>query len=451
MQPDQPMQPRQELSVPAHVYRRVLGSALVGNLVEWYDNAVYGVLAAIMAIHFFPADDRAVALIAAFSGYAVGYLVRPIAGTIIGRFADTWGRRNTLILTITGMSVGTAGIGFLPTFAQIGVAATILIVLMRVVQSIGASGEYTTAAAFLLEHQPDSRRNRLGGYTAVGAFAGFALAGLVAAGLAGLMSKETFQAWGWRVAFLIALPLAGIGLYMRRKLEDTPEFKWVKERQAELQVEQKPFKYAVRTQWKAMLLMFVLSAGNRASTFVFSVYLVPALILSGFSDVGSYSMLAFGNLVACPVLVLAGLIADRIHERNLLLIGYGFTALSVVPIFMLVNSHQVGLVYVALALYALGLGSTMAPLTTMFVSVFPPDVRGTASGLTYNVVTTAIGSTAPIVGVWLTAKFGDLALSYYLAALSVVSLVAVGAARRFISSAKVRHSLAESGELAARL
>ncbi|MQA06088.1 MAG: MFS transporter [Streptosporangiales bacterium] len=398
-----------------------------------------------------PSEDQTVALIAAFSGYAVGYLVRPIAGTIIGRFADTWGRRNTLILTIAGMSLGTAGIGFLPTYAQIGVAATILLVLMRVVQSIGASAEYTTTAAFLLEHQPDNRKNRLGGYTAVGAFAGFGLAGLVAAALATMMSEETFHAWGWRVAFLIALPLAGIGLYMRKRLEDTPEFQWVKEKQAELNVEQKPFSYAVRTQWKAMLLMFVLGAGNRGSTFVLSVYLVPALILKGFSDVGSYSMLAFGNLAVCPVLVLAGIIADRIHERNMLILGYAFTAASIVPIFMLVGSGQAGLAYVALALYAVGLGATMGPLTTMFVSVFPPDVRGTASGLTYNVVTTAIGSTAPIVGVWLTSRFGDLAVSYYLAFLSVLSLVAVLLARRFISSAKIRHSLSETGELAARL
>lgn len=436
--------PHQENYSSRAVYRRVLISCLIGNTVEWYDNGVYAVVAAILAGHFFPSDDPVVSLMAAFGGFALGYLVRPIAGTILGQFADTVGRKRVLVLTILLMSVGTAGIGLLPTYERIGVLAPLLLLLMRVVQSVGASGEFTTAAAFLLEHGPENRKYRLGAYTAVGAFIGFALAALVAVALTLSLGDGAFRDWGWRVAFLLAAPLAAIGFFIRKRLDDTPEFRNLVELGA---VPQRPLREALTTHWRRMLLVGVIASGNRATTFALAVYLAPALSIGGFGQTGGYLLAGLANLVVCAFMVPSGMLADRFDATKVMMMGYGFAAVTMVPVFLLIGREDFWLAMAALVVFAIGLSLTMPQVTTLLISAFPPDVRATASGLTYNVVTTAVGATMPIIGVWLTAHGGPLALPAYLAALCLISAACVFLARRQVNSARVRYSLSSDSEI----
>ncbi|MFT3761404.1 MAG: MFS transporter [Pseudoxanthomonas sp.] len=245
------MPPPYDADEGSPIWRRVLFTAVLGNVVEWYDHALYGILAVFMSRAFFADDnDPYSALIATYIGLIASYAIRPIGGVVMGRLSDVRGHRFTLVLTIALMTVGTVLIGVIPGYTVIGVAAPLLLMLCRLVQGVGASGEYTVAANFILEHGPRPRRHYLAGWSVGSTSLGPLLASVVSLALIMTLPEHTFAHWGWRIPFLLAAPLGLITLYIRRSVPELPRIQQALEHVQADAPPPRPFTDAVREQWR---------------------------------------------------------------------------------------------------------------------------------------------------------------------------------------------------------
>jgi MHS family proline/betaine transporter-like MFS transporter len=404
--------------------RRVLLSAMLGNVVEYYDFGLYGTLAVIISRQFFPAGDTTAGLLSTYAGVVLSYALRPVAAAFLGPLADLKGRRFVLLLTIAVMSVGTAGIGLLPTYAAIGVAAPIVLLFCRMLQGIGASVEYTTAANFIFEHERGNRRNYLAGLSVASTSVGPLLATLVSYLVITAMPAEAFNSWGWRIPFLLAIPMALVGIYIRRHVEETPQFKEMAELAERSKVKQTPFRTAVREHWGAMLRAIGLGAGQRVGSFVIQAYFVTAMVKAGFAEsnalLASILTYAIGPIPA----IWGGKLADRYGARIPVIVGYGLFVLLTVPTFLAIGSGSLTLAVVAVVAFTFINNFVGAPLTTAYVMSFPAEVRASASALNYNVGTTALGSTAGLIAVWLFGLTGTNAtFGWYMTGVCVVSIL----------------------------
>src|SRR4051812_25145752 len=204
--------------------RRAVSAAVIGNVLEWYDFAVYGYIAVILARKFFPAGDEVTALLSTFLAYGLGFLARPLGGIILGRIGDTHGRKTALLITIALMAGGTVLIGILPTYAAIGIAAPLLLVAARLMQGFSAGGEWGTSTAYIVEWAPKGRRGFYGSFQQLSVVAGLLLGSGVAALLNTMLDPAQMDAWGWRVPFLLGGILGPVGLWMRRTIDETPAY-----------------------------------------------------------------------------------------------------------------------------------------------------------------------------------------------------------------------------------
>ena len=201
--------------------RRVVAAGMIGNLLEWYDFAIYGYFAAAIGRHFFPHQDPVAQLLSAFGVFAVGYLMRPVGGALIGHIGDRFGRRAALTFSVVAMAIPTFLIGLLPGYATIGLAAPVALTLLRMVQGLSVGGEYTSSMVFLVEHAPERRRGLMGALASCGATAGILLGSAVGAGFAATMSSAALEAWGWRIPFLLGLVVGIAGYLLRRHVQET--------------------------------------------------------------------------------------------------------------------------------------------------------------------------------------------------------------------------------------
>lgn len=406
------------------VWRKVLFTAILGNVVEWYDHALYGILAVFMSRVFFPESDPYTALIATYVGLFASYAIRPIGGVVMGRLSDLRGHRFTLVLTIALMTVGTVLIGILPGYAAIGIAAPLLLMLCRLVQGVGASGEYTVAANFILEHGPRKRRQYLAGWSVGSTSLGPLLASMVALALIMSLPEDAFSDWGWRIPFLLAAPLGLVTLYIRRSVPELPRIQQVLEETQHDAPPPRPFTDAVREHWREMCQVIALGAGQRVGTFCIQTYFVAALINSGFGADKALFASILTYLIGPPAAIWGGILADRYGGRRVLLTGYGAFVLFTVPTFLALGGGSVITATIAVVGFTFINNFIGAPLTHAYVLTFKPEVRGTAAALNFNVGTTLIGSTAPLIATWLHMRTGtDMSFGWYMTAICVISLL----------------------------
>ena len=403
---------------------KVLTGALLGNIVEYYDFSLYGTLAVFIAHQFFPSDNPTTELLSAYAGVVLAYALRPVAAVALGPLVELKGRKWVLLLTIVAMSLGTIGIGVLPTYAVIGIAAPVLVLACRVLQAVGAAVEYTTAATFLFEHEQGGRRNLLAGLSVASTSVGPLLATLVAFVTIQSMTEDDFSGWGWRIPFLVALPLALITLWIRKHVDETPEFKAFKAQAEAEHVKQTPFRTAVRLYWREMLKAIGLGAGQRVGSFVIQAYFVTAMVNAGFAAssalLASLLTYAIGPIPA----ILGGWVADRVGARYPLIIGYGLFTVATVPTFAALGGGDVALATIAVIAFTFINNFVGAPLTTAYVMSFPAEVRGSAAALNYNIGTTLLGSTAGLIASGLKGATGsDVAFGWYMTAICVVSIL----------------------------
>ncbi len=401
--------------------RRVLLGAGAGQFVEFFDFAIYGFSAVSIAEAFFPGQDPVAGLLAVFAAYGVAFVARPLGGLFFGALADRTGRRKVLYATLMCMGVATALIGLLPTHAAAGIMAPVLLVMCRLAQGFSAGGEAVSAPSFVLEHAPYERRGTWIAITVAATAAASVIALVIIMAISGAVPDTAYAAWGWRVPFLLALPLSLIGVYVRRRTEESPVFRELQRSNA---IEAAPLRGSLRGDWVRLGQIFAVMALSGLGFYLLAGYFVTYLqTVVGLSLTQSLAANAVALLTFAMLLPIGGRLSDTFGRKPMLIAGAAAVAAVGLPAFMLVaggsfGSAVIGQVLLAAALAVYGGGSY-----TFFVELLPAATRVTGAAISYNVTLAVFGGTAPFVGTWLVDSTGvAVAPGFYLVAVALAAL-----------------------------
>jgi MFS transporter, MHS family, proline/betaine transporter len=404
---------RQDGSLTRHAI--VVG--MIGNVMEWYDFAVYGYFAGIIGRQFFPAEDPISSLLAAFGVFAAGFLMRPVGSVIFGHIGDHAGRKAALALSVLAMAVPTFLIGLLPTYAQAGAAASAMLVLLRLVQGLAVGGEYGTSTVFLVEHATTGRRGFFGGWSVVGATGGVLLGSAVGAVVTTTLGNAATAAWGWRVPFLLGITVGLTGLYLRRNLVEDP----LGPSEAPLRL---PVVEAFLTEWRSILKIFGFNIVYAIGFYTCFVYVttywrqVDFISASKALDLNSLTILLL--LVLYPV---AGALSDRIGRKPLLLAAEAGVLGLAWPLFWLMHHSSTAMILLGQAGFAILIAFIGGVGAATMVEAFPQRVRCSAVSIAYNACFALFGGTAPMVAIYLIERsHNDMSPAFYLIGAAAVSL-----------------------------
>jgi MFS transporter, MHS family, proline/betaine transporter len=398
------------------VRRKVVAAGIIGNVMEWYDFAVYGYFARTIGNLYFPTEDPNASLLAAFAVFAVGFLMRPIGAIVFGHIGDRVGRGPALLWSVVAMAVPTFVIGLLPTYAEIGIAASLLMLVCRIMQGLAVGGEYTSSAVFLAETADPDKRGAATAWAPFGAIAGILLGSSVGALILNLMPLEEVVAWGWRVPFLFGVVVGAVGFILRRRIEfDQPAAK-----------KGFPLAQAVREYPVQMVQVICISLVNAISFYLIFVYLITWLRL--FADLSARSALLINSanmaVAMCFVLAMARL-SDRIGRKPILVgSAIGLLVLSW-PLFALMRTGDIFFVFLGQAGFAVLIGSFGAVNPIAICEIFPRTIRCSAVSTAYNITVGIAGGTAPAVATWLIDVTGQPSVpAIYIMVAAAISAIA---------------------------
>jgi MHS family proline/betaine transporter-like MFS transporter len=392
--------------------------------VEYFDFGSYGFLASTLARVFFPSHNPTVALLQTFGVFAVSFALRPLGGLVFGHFGDKVGRPRTMAVAVIMMSIGTAGVGVLPGYATLGIAAPILLIVCRVLQGFSAGGEYSGGAVLLGEYAPAKHRGLFASAIPASGQLGLFTSSLMAFVLAASLPATTFATWGWRIPFLLAVPLGLIGLYLRLRVEETPVFREVKTVAA---VVRAPVLRSVRMHYRDMLTLFSFAAAAALGSSLLTVYSVNYLT-SKLKFSPTTALLA--NVITLVIFIactpISGAISDRVGRKPVIIVCLvGLVVLSV-PSLILISRGSLLFTILGLCLLAPAASAPGAIIAVGSVELFPTKVRYSAGAVSNNFAQTLFAGTAPFVGTFLVAATGSpLAPGFYIAIVAVISLIVV--------------------------
>ena len=416
--------------------RKVALTSLAGTSIEWYDFFLYGTAAAVVFPKaFFPQDLPAmVLLIISFSTFAVGFIARPVGGLIFGHFGDRIGRKRTLVVALMMMGAATTLIGLLPTYATIGVAAPLLLVLLRFIQGLAIGGQWGGAMLLVTESAPADKRGWYGAYAQAGAPVGVILANLAFIGVSLSMSDEAFMAWGWRLPFIASIVLIIISLYVQLRLEDTEAFKSLKAAQdsgdAAVQVKRSPVIEALQRYPRRIALAAGAFLSVQVTFYILIAFAVAYGLNSPTVDLTRDQMLS-AVLIASAVMVptqfyFSGL-SDRIGRKNVYRAGALLTGLWGFALFPLIDTGSIQLIVVAITLGLVFVGMQYGPQAAYFTELFSTEVRYSGASLGYQIGAILGGALAPTIAVLLWNEFGIVFVSGYIAIAALLTLWSLSA------------------------
>nr|WP_229517034.1 MFS transporter [Paraburkholderia terrae] len=360
-------------SVERRLLKRAAMASFIGNFVEWFDYASYGYLATIIAVVFFPKTDSSTGLLAAYGVFAISFIVRPIGGVVWGHFGDKIGRRTALSLSILIMSCSTFVIAFLPTYAQIGMLAPVLLLLVRVVQGFSASGEYAGASAFLAEYAPEGKRGFYTSIVPASTAAGLLFGSIFVAVLHAVLTTEQIQSFGWRLPFLLAAPFGLIGRYIRVRLEDTPKFKAL---EGSHHVARAPVTELLSAHRGKMLIAFGVTCLNAVAFYLVLSYMPTYLSTEmGMGETASFIAATISLAAYIALIFLMGALSDRLGRKTMLVSASILFAVLTVPLFKgLAGASFAMIVLIQIAFGAL-LTMNDGTLPCFLSEIFPTRVR----------------------------------------------------------------------------
>jgi MHS family proline/betaine transporter-like MFS transporter len=435
-QPSTPMP-----KVDSSTMRRAVAAGIIGHFVEWYDYGVYAYVATTLAAVFYASSDPTAALLAVFATFAVAFFARPLGGLFFGSLGDRIGRQRTLAAVVILMSLSTFAIGVLPGYATVGVVAPVLLLVARVLQGFSAGGEIAGATSFINEYVPANRRGLLSGLLPAASATGLLFGAVLLTILTANLSEDGMISWGWRVPFLIALPLGIIGLYLRLKIEDTPMFQALV---STAKPDPTPIRSSIKGQFKWIAIAF-----GATLTYGVGFYTVMSYMptyLKRVTDFGGGSMFVvtaavlLAHIVALP---LWGALSDRIGRKPVLLGASIALMIVTYPAFVLIA--QGGKLVAILAGAAMGalIAAGAAPLFAFMAEMFPTRVRTSSVSIGYNASVMIFGGTAPFIATFLIDRTGsDVAPSFYLVAAAAGTALTLSLAR--INKTSHRDSLRQS-------
>lgn len=404
--------------------RKALVAGAIGNIVEWYDFAIYAYFASVIGALFFPSDDPLASLLATFAVFAVGFFMRPVGGFVFGHYGDKIGRRSALSAAIILMAGATFLVGILPTYAQIGVFAPILLIVLRLLQGFSVGGEWGGSATFLVEYAPHGRRGFYGSWTYTGVGAGLLLGSLSATLLTSVLTQDALNSWGWRIPFLFGGLVGLIGLYIRLRVEDTPAFR---EAQESGEVASAPLLEAARDHYKKVLIVTGLTLAWTIAYYVILVYMPTYLStvvgLPLFQALSATSIGLLCNILLIPVLAV---VSDRIGRKPVLLAGsIGWVVLTY-PLFLLISTGNFLLVVLSVMVLSALVALYSAAGTAALVEMVPTKVRYVSLAVPYNLVVAVFGGTTPFIATFLISRTNnDLSLTWYVIVSAVITTLVV--------------------------
>jgi MHS family proline/betaine transporter-like MFS transporter len=403
-------------------YQRAITAGVIGNVLEWYDFGVYGYLVPTLSVLFFPSGDPTVSLLLTFAVFGVGFVMRPVGSIVFGIYGDRYGRRKALSAVVFVMAISTFAIGLLPTYADVGIAAPILLVVIRLFQGLSAGGEWGGSTAYIVEFAPSGRRGFFGSWQLVGVGGGFLLGSLTAALLNNGVDKETVLAWGWRLPFLFGIAVGLVGAYLRWRLDDTPKYTELEETG---RVARAPFIEAFREYPREIALAFGITLHNTVAYYIALIYMTGYMVSVGKVPQGTALWISTACLAVFVLLIpFMGLLADRVGRKPLLItscIGY---AVLGYPFFLMAGSGSAGLAFVAQLLMVVLLAPYAGACPAFYAEIFPTKVRYTALSIPYNIAVAVFGGFAPFIATYLIAFTGSKqAPAGYVITAAIVTLV----------------------------
>jgi metabolite-proton symporter len=404
--------------------RRAIIAGTVGNILEWYDFGVYGYFVSTISALFFPTTDKLSSLLLTFAVFGVGFVMRPLGSILFGIYGDRVGRRAALSVVIFMMAISTLLIGLLPTYAEVGILAPILLTLIRLFQGLSAGGEWGGSTAYLVEFAPPGRRGFIGSWQQVSVGAGFLLGSLSAALISQLLSPSDVASYGWRIPFLLGVVVGGVGAYLRWSLSDTPSFVDIEERGA---VSKAPLIEALTVERKATLTIFGMTLHNTVAYYIPIVYMTNYIRTAGGLSASAAMWIGTACLAVFVVLIpIWGALSDRIGRKPLLLLSAGGYIVLSFPLLMMASSGSVALAFAAQLIMIVFLSFFSGPCPAAYAELFPTRVRYTALSVGYNTAVAIFGGFAPFISTWLIQLTGsNLAPGYYLMAAAIISFCVI--------------------------
>ncbi|MFI9813864.1 MFS transporter [Saccharothrix variisporea] len=400
---------------------RIAGTSFVGTAIEWYDFFIYANAAALVfGKQFFPSLSPLAASLASLSTFAVGFLARPLGSVLMGHFGDRAGRKSMLVTSLLVMGVATVLIGVLPTYAQIGVWAPVLLVALRFAQGLGVGGEWGGAVLVAVEHAPGARRGFYGSFPQMGVPAGIILSNLVFLTTNSVLGPERFAAWGWRVPFLLSAVLIAVGLYIRLRLEESPLFLATDKARM-------PVVELLRGHWRRVVLAGLAFMAANTIGYITLVYVLSyttgPLKMARSTVLLMVLLASVVQLVATPAL---SALSDRLGRRKVFVAGAVLSTLWAWPLFLLLDTRSPAGVLVGVLVAVTFLSAMYGPQAAIAAELFPTRVRYSGASLGYQLSAIVGGGLAPLIATSLYAATGtSLSTAAYLAVICLISLVAI--------------------------
>jgi MFS family permease len=393
--------------------RKIIVASSAGTMIEWYDFYIFGSLATVLAMHFYPADNQTVNFLRTLATFAVGFAVRPFGALVFGRIGDIVGRKIAFLITLLIMGGSTAAIGFLPTYDSIGMAAPIILVVLRLLQGLALGGEYGGAAIYVAEHSPDGKRGFYTSFIQTTATLGLFLSLAVILAVRSSMSAESFSAWGWRVPFLLSLALVVMSYYIRVRLSESPLFTRLK---AAGRTSKAPIQESFGTaeRWKVFFIVLLGATAGQAVVWYtgqfYALFFIQTTLQVPLTT--SYIIVACALAFATPLFIFFGALSDRIGRKKVMLAGNLIAALSYYPIYraMVAFSDPVNPVALAALVFIQVVFVTMVygPIAAFLVEAFPARIRYTSLSLPYHFGNGWFGGFLPLIATALVARTGNV-------------------------------------------
>ncbi|WP_203341111.1 MFS transporter [Planococcus beijingensis] len=410
--------------------RKVLTASLVGSSIEWFDYFLYGTMAALVFNQlFFVNEDPTVGLMLAYASFALSFFIRPFGGIIFSHIGDRIGRKKTLVITLSLMGFATFAMGLLPTYQAIGVAAPILLISLRLIQGLGIGGEWGGALLLATEYAPPERRGFFGSIPQMGVTIGMVM-GTLALYIMTLLPEAAFMSWGWRVPFILSAFLVIFGLWIRKGIDETPEFKAV---QASGEIPKVPIVETLKYHWREVLIAIGAKVVETAPFYIFGTFVVSyATTNLEFSRTATLAAVMIATVITTILIPIMGALSDRVGRKKMYITGSVAMALFAFPYFWLLQQGSVALLIIATII---GLGIIWAPITavlgTMFSEIFDAKVRYTGVTLGYQIGAALAGGTAPLVATFLLATFDNsyVPVALYIILTAVISLLSIWAVK----------------------
>ena len=371
-------------------FRTVILAASVGNVIEWYDFYIFGSLAAILASKFFEKSHPVAALLSTIALFTAGFLIRPLGAFLFGYLGDKVGRKYTFLITLTGMGLGTGAIGLLPTFQQIGLAAAFLLFSLRMIQGLCLGGEYGGAITYVAEHVPDERRGYYTGWLQTSPTLGIVVSLAVIASSRLYFGTEEFNAWAWRIPFLVSFLLVAIAIYIRLQLQETPIFRELK---AKGQMTKNPRKEAfISANFKYVVIATIVVIGEGVvwySSQFWALYFLQQV--SKVDLLTSSILVGSALLIATPTLIIFGALSDKIGRKPVILAGFFLAAVTYYPLYTLLGTYtQPGNINYPMAILVIAIlvsyvGLVYGPIGAFLAEYFPARIRYTSVSVPYHI------------------------------------------------------------------